>query len=82
MYPIHYGCIFGNIEFVTNLLNLGSDINSINYHGKSCYDLAIEHNHDELATFIKTLPNFNHNLINTHSTKEQQNDSSKEESNE
>ena len=56
--PLHYACMFGNIEMVKLLLDNGSDKNIQNEFGENAVRIAINSSSENKEKIVKLLNNF------------------------
>ena len=56
--PLHYACMFGNIEMVKVLLDYGSDTNIQNEFGENAVRIAINSSSENKEKIVKLLNNF------------------------
>ena len=56
--PLHYACMFGNIEMVKVLLDNGSDKNIQNEFGENAVRIAINSSSENKEKIVKLLNNF------------------------
>ena len=50
--PLHISCEYGSSQLVTCLLSLGADVLATNVDGYNCREVAIEHENEEVVSFL------------------------------